>query len=113
MTWARQTAPESQQAISEAYVSIGRELGATVVPVGATWQGFLRKHDWPVLYDRDQSHPSLAGSFLAASVFFAVLMKESPAGIDITVPELDREDVALLQRAAWRGCKGTSRRSKK
>src|SRR5947209_6136427 len=35
MTWARQHAPQSQQAITDAYASIGRELDATVVPVGS------------------------------------------------------------------------------
>src|SRR5262245_20186211 len=34
MTWARRHEPESQQAITDAYTSIGRELGAMVVPVG-------------------------------------------------------------------------------
>src|SRR5262245_59052881 len=32
MTWARRHAPESQQALTDAYSEIGRELGATVVP---------------------------------------------------------------------------------
>jgi len=45
MTWARQLAPESQQAITDAYTSIGRDLGATVVPVGVVWQHFLRKRE--------------------------------------------------------------------
>src|SRR5437868_987432 len=40
MTWARRHAPESQQAITDAYAGIGRELGATVAPVGAAWQRF-------------------------------------------------------------------------
>ena len=59
MTWARQHAPESQQAITDAYNSIGKEVGAIVVPVGLAWQKFLAKHDRPLLYDRDQSHPRL------------------------------------------------------
>src|SRR5215510_11420699 len=42
MTWARQHAPESQQAITDAYSTIGKELGATVAPVGTAWQQFLR-----------------------------------------------------------------------
>ena len=77
MTWARRNAPESQQAITDAYTAIGRELGATVVPVGLAWQRFLGKHDQPVLHDRDQSHPTLAGSYLAACVFLAVLFEEN------------------------------------
>ncbi len=105
MTWARRHAPESQQAITDAYNSIGREVGATVVPVGAAWQRFLRKHAQPVLHDRDQSHPALAGSYLAACVFLAVLFKESPVGIAAEVAGLNEEDLIRLQKTAWQECK--------
>jgi hypothetical protein len=105
MTWARQHAPESQQAITEAYTRIGRELGATVVPVGAAWQSLLRKHDQPVLHDRDGSHPTLAGSYLAACVFLAVLFKENPVGIDGDVAGLTEKDRVLLEKTAWQACK--------
>jgi hypothetical protein len=102
MTWARRTAPESQQAITDAYSAIGRELGATVVPVGLAWEAFLQDHDRPVLHDKDQSHPSPAGSYLAACVFLAALFGESPVGIESEVPGLSGEDVAAVQEAAWR-----------
>src|SRR5947209_16486387 len=42
VTWARRSAPESQQVITDAYAEIGRELGATVAPVGPAWQRCLR-----------------------------------------------------------------------
>jgi hypothetical protein len=42
MTWARRHAPETQHAITDAYTSIGRELGGTVVPVGVALQNLLR-----------------------------------------------------------------------
>jgi hypothetical protein len=104
MTWARRNTPESQQAIIDAYAGIGRELGATVVPVGVAWQRFLREYDKPVLHDRDQSHPTLAGSYLAACVFLAVLFRESPVGIAAEVAGLTEKDLVLLQQAAWREC---------
>jgi hypothetical protein len=110
MTWARRNAPQSQQAITDAYVGIGRELAATVVPVGLTWQRFLGKHDEPVLHDKDQSHPTLAGSYLAACVFLAVLFRESPVGADAEVAGLSEKDLALLQKAAWQECQPTTRR---
>jgi hypothetical protein len=113
MTWARRHAPESQQAITDAYTSIGRELGATVVPVGVAWQSFLRKQDQPALHDKDQSHPTLAGSYLAACVFLAVLFKENPVGIDDGVPGLSAEDLVPLQKTAWQACQSiTPGRSK-
>src|SRR5262249_30722292 len=105
MTWARRHEPESQQAITDAYTSIGRELGAMVVPVGLAWQRFLGKHDQPVLHDKDQSHPTLAGSYLAACVFLAAFFKESPVGIDSEVAGLQEKDRVLLQKAAWQQCK--------
>jgi hypothetical protein len=109
MTWARLSAPESQRVIAEAYTGIGEELGATVVPVGLAWQRFLRLHDRPVLHDRDQSHPTLAGSYLAACVFLAVLFHESPMGVDAEVAGLSEEDRALLQEAAWKQCRPATR----
>src|SRR2546423_2012950 len=57
MTWARKHAPQTQRAITDAYDSIGAELGAVVVPVGVAWERFLAKHAEPVLHDRDRGHP--------------------------------------------------------
>jgi hypothetical protein len=110
MTWARQDAPESQQAITDAYAGIARELAATVAPVGLAWQRFLRRHDRPVLHDRDQSHPTLAGSYLAACVFLAVLLRENPVGSSGEAAGLSEKDGALLQKVAWQEFKPATRR---
>jgi hypothetical protein len=109
MTWARQHSLQAQQAITDAYTTIGREVGAIVVPVGRIWQRFLADYDRPVLYDRDQSHPSLAGSYLAACVFLAALLKTSPVGIKAGPAGLDASDRATLQAAAWNAGRGSSR----
>jgi hypothetical protein len=101
MTWARSHAPETQQAITDAYISIGTELYATVVPAGVAWQKFLAKYDRPVLHDADGSHPTLAGSYLAACVFYSVLFKETPVGIGSELKNISAKEIALLQRVAW------------
>jgi hypothetical protein len=106
MTWARQHSPETQRTIADAYIAVGKELGATVVPVGLVWQYFLAQHDRPLLYDRDQSHPTLAGSYLAACVFLAALLKANPVGIDSGPAGIREQDRAALQRAAWKRCGG-------
>lgn len=113
MTWARSHAPESQQAITDAYTSIGADLGAIVVPVGLAWQTFLAKYDSPVLHDRDQSHPTLAGSYLAACVFLAALLKQNPIGIESQAAGLDPKDMTLLQRTAAKYVPGSSTPRKK
>ena len=79
MTWARADDAGRQQAITEAYVSIGGELKARVAPVGLAWQHVLKKHPEIPLHDDDQSHPTAAGSRLAACVFLATLFDQMPA----------------------------------
>ena len=101
LTWARQNAPETQQTITDAYTTIGAALGATIVPVGVAWHNFISQHRLPVLHDKDQSHPTLAGSYLAACVFFAVLFSENPVGIGCDLKGLTPAEAELLQKAAW------------
>lgn len=109
MTWARQNAPDTQQAITDAYTSIGKEVGATVVPVGLAWQRVLSKPGQPALHDRDQSHPTPAGTYLAACVFLAVLFGENPTGLSADQSGLEDKDLGLLQRTAWNVCRPRTR----
>src|SRR3954471_13790571 len=100
MTWGRRHAPETQQAITDAYTTIARELGADVIPAGLAWQMFLAKHKSPVLHDKDGSHPTIAGTYLAACTAFAVLFARSPLKNTFAVPGLSDADRLHLQRAA-------------
>jgi hypothetical protein len=61
------------------------------------------------LHDRDQSHPALAGSYLAACVFLAVLFEESPVGVKTEFAGLSKMDRSLLQKAAWQECQRSMR----
>ena len=101
LTWARQQAPETQQVITDAYTSIADELGATVAPVGIAWENFLSKHSAPPLHDKDDSHPTLAGSYLTACIFLSVLFGETSVGIKSDVEGLAVTDRNLLQKSAW------------
>ncbi|MBI1763378.1 MAG: SGNH/GDSL hydrolase family protein [Acidobacteria bacterium] len=105
LTWARQNAPGMQAAITAAYTTIGEELRATIIPVGTAWQSFLRDQAQPVLHDKDQSHPTLAGSYLAACVFFAILFSQAPVGIASELKGLTPAEIELLQATAWAAVK--------
>jgi hypothetical protein len=108
MTWARLNQPDAQRDIAQVYIDIGRELDAIVVPVGLAWERYLSKHVQPPLHDQDQSHPTLAGSYLAACVFYSVLFRESPAGIGADVEGLELADLIRLEKTAWEVCKSSS-----
>ena len=100
LTWARQNAPETQKQITNAYETIGAELRATVVPVGVVWEQFIRSHREPVLHDADKSHPTLAGSYLAACTFLKVLLRENPVGIATHLSGLTPANALDLQKCA-------------
>jgi hypothetical protein len=104
MTWARRHEPQNQRKIARAYTAIADELGATLLPVGLAWGAYLRRDGAPVLYDRDNSHPSIAGSYLAACVMYLVLYgrKMVPAGVNI--PGMTEQDMKEIDAAVTTVC---------
>ncbi|HET6988906.1 MAG TPA: hypothetical protein VFI00_19930, partial [Kribbella sp.] len=65
------------------------------------WERFLSEYDEPVLHDVDNSHPALAGSYLAACVFLIAMLNEDPVGTDVPVKGLDPDTAVLLRQSAW------------
>jgi hypothetical protein len=59
--------------LNGAYRRAGMNHGAEVAPVGAEWALALTDRPALGLYDADGSHPSLAGSYLAACVLYRAL----------------------------------------
>ena len=99
MTWARRTRPDEQAVLTDAYMSIGRELNVQVSPAGLAWQEVLRK--WPdtELHVADGSHPNPAGTYLTALVLYTSLTGRDPHGAAATIeghPYSRREGVVDL-----------------
>ncbi len=105
MTWARKNEPDNQSLLTDSHNKIGKELGASVVPVGTAWQKLVAKHDKPVLHAEDCSHPTVAGSYLAACTFYATLFGGGPTKFEADVGNLTDEERKLLQRIAKTACK--------
>ena len=100
MTWARKMEPDNQKLLTDSYKEIGKELAATVVPVGIAWQKLLEENAKPVLHAKDGSHPTVAGTYLAACTFYAALFDGDPTKLETTIGELTYEERQLLQRIA-------------
>jgi hypothetical protein len=63
--------------LTYSYDSIARELGAILAPVGPAWQKARAGYPNLELYDGDGSHPSPAGSYLAAAVLVNSILGDS------------------------------------
>jgi hypothetical protein len=112
VTWPRKRAPNEQAQITAAYSTIAKELGALSCPAGPAWANLLKTRPDVELYQADGSHPSPAGTYLAACVFYDVLYGKSPVGLPgrlvvkddnnviKTLADLSKMDASLLQQTA-------------
>lgn len=101
MTWAYSDQPEMTVQLDKAYSDIGEELQADVVPVGLAFAAVSKERPELELRIADARHPSLAGTYLAACTFFAVLHHLSPENLSYFAG-LAADDAAYLQSVAWR-----------
>lgn len=109
MTWGRQngdpqwqpisTYEGMQQRLRDGYMRIADSCEASVSPVGMAWKYVRDNHPEINLYNADESHPSLEGSYLAACTFYAALFRSSPVGATYTAG-LSTTVTTILQEAA-------------
>ena len=98
MTWGRKNGDASncanyppictyegmQQRLKESYMQMAADNDASVSPVGVAWKAVRDSFPNIELYNADESHPSLAGSYLAACVFYASIFRETALGNTFT-----------------------------
>lgn len=92
-------------ALYRGYRFYSEATGGVLSDVGRAFAEVRRDRKRPLafsaLYDEDGSHPSLAGSTLAASVFFATIFQRSPE--DLAYPQgLSERSARYLQSVAAR-----------
>jgi hypothetical protein len=90
LTWAHATGwPEQglptyarmQSAIDVGYLNIAHELNAPIAPVGIAWWEAVRSRPPLELWAEDGSHPTVAGTYLAACVIYAAIFHATPEGL--------------------------------
>lgn len=75
-------------------------LGADAVPVGEAWARAGRELPGLELYDPDGSHPSAAGSYLTALVFYRFLTGRQPSAVTWSPAGLEAWQAAALRNVA-------------
>ncbi|MBI3551371.1 MAG: SGNH/GDSL hydrolase family protein [Elusimicrobia bacterium] len=87
-----------QTRLSQSYALMAAKTAGLLAPVGTAWRKVRRWHHEIDLYAADGIHPSPAGTYLAACVFYDVLFKKTSAGADAA--GLTPAEAAVLQKAA-------------
>ncbi|MGA3244837.1 MAG: SGNH/GDSL hydrolase family protein [Bacteroidota bacterium] len=95
---------QMQDTIDAAYAAIANELSALLCPVGMAWKLALQENPSAPLWEDDGSHPSAAGSYLAACTFYALLYGSSPEGLTY-FGGLSQFQATTYQRLAYNATK--------
>jgi hypothetical protein len=98
--WSGGTPARMQAGLSDAYAKAAADSPAQVARVGDAWRALLDQKDPLELFSEDGSHPSLAGSYLAACVFYERLTGESCVELDAKREGLSAADAKRLRQLA-------------
>lgn len=82
--------------IRKRYSIMADSNAAVLAPVGAVWRHLGSTVD---LYQTDQMHPSIAGSYAAAASFYSVIFRKDPMNATFT-SSLDSLTAAMVRDAA-------------
>ncbi len=77
-SWSGGTPALFNDRLDLAYTRVSMAVSGTVAHVGNAWMAALRDHASINLYDADGSHPSVAGTWLAACVIYRALTGSAP-----------------------------------
>lgn len=113
MTWGRKNGDQTncqfyppictyegmQMRLRQSYLQMAQDNNAIAAPVGATWKVVRDSVPGINLYSADESHPSNAGIYLNACVFYASIFHKSPVGSSYT-GGISASDAAKLQQYA-------------
>ncbi|MFZ1688086.1 MAG: DUF4886 domain-containing protein [Flavobacteriales bacterium] len=113
MTWGRKngdadncpffpvmcTYDSMQQGLRENYIAVADQNDGYAAPVGWAWKHVRNTHPLIELYEPDESHPSVQGTYLAACVFYCTLFNQSCVGASFT-SSVQPDTAAILQAIA-------------
>lgn len=85
--------------LCERYTYMAQINNASVSPVGRVWRKLRTEHPDIELYQSDESHPSLAGSYAAACSFYTILFHNDPTLVTADLG-LDAETAQTIRLAA-------------
>jgi hypothetical protein len=80
------------------YLMMAEMNDAVVSPVGAVWKHLRTHHPSIELYQGDESHASLSGTYAAALSFYTCIFREDPTNISFN-STLDVTDAMIIRNA--------------
>lgn len=113
MTWGRKNGDASncaflpeictysgmQNLLSSAYLNMAKSAKGSVAPVGEVWRKFRADHPLIELYNPDESHPIVSGTYLAAVVFYQSIFRKPFSATGVFKPAILADTTASFIRS--------------
>lgn len=80
------------------YMYMAQVNDASVCPVGRVWRRLREQHSDIELYASDGSHPSMAGTYAAATAFYTMIFHRSLADINFCPEGVGEETAATIRQ---------------
>jgi hypothetical protein len=91
---------EMTERVKSGYRYLSELYQLPIVPVGDVWRKFREFHPTTSLYQEDNQHPNLYGSYLVANSFFTAIFKTNPENAFIP-SRIDTLIAKRIQRTAF------------
>jgi hypothetical protein len=98
MTWALKDVPAEINLIAASYGTAGLQLKDKVITVGRVWEYFVKNNQNIDLYGPDKKHPSLAGTYLVACVFYYSVFNKNPVENSYLPVGLSTDNAITIRR---------------
>ena len=89
-----------QDRLTQSYLEMGQLDHATVAPIGEAWRKIVSQSHPFDMYMSDSTHPSIYGTYLAASVFYEILFQKSVLITSFTTSGIPDSNAVQLRYAA-------------
>ncbi|MBP5542047.1 MAG: T9SS type A sorting domain-containing protein [Bacteroidales bacterium] len=86
--------------LCERYTYMAQQNDASLCPVGRVWRYLRENHGDIELYQSDESHPSVAGTYAAACAFYVMFFHRDPDAIvyDASLPQATAQTIRSAVR---------------
>lgn len=113
MTWGRKNGDASncsfyppvctfsgmQERLRQSYILMAQQNNASIAPVGSVWREVRNLNPSFDLYQPDESHPSVWGSYIAACTFYKIMFTKNISASSYHA-SLPAQDAQLIQNTA-------------
>jgi hypothetical protein len=114
MTWGRKNGDASncavyppvctytgmQDRLRSSYLLMAQQNNASVAPVGAAWREVINQNPTFDLYQSDQSHPSIYGSYLTACTFYSTFFQRKVKPNNLSIVGISAADKLFLEESS-------------